>query len=134
MLPSGPCVPEHVQSFTHCENNLGAVSWAESDGAESYTAIAVGQDGHTHMCATNTTTCTWDDLHCGEQYTVHVIANDYLCSSMPSNSTSIRMGKLALCYTVCHQHSTTLSCLKHKIIKSFGREFQRTCITKMNKV
>nr|XP_046247875.1 uncharacterized protein LOC124060678 [Scatophagus argus] len=88
---TGPCVPEHVQSFTHCENNLGSVSWAKSDGAESYMAIAVGLDGHTHMCTTNTTSCTWDDLHCGEQYTVHVIANDYLCSSMPSNSTLIRM-------------------------------------------
>ncbi|XP_044055462.1 uncharacterized protein LOC122877670 [Siniperca chuatsi] len=88
---TGPCVPEHVQSFTHCENNLGSVSWAKSDGAESYMAIAVGQDGHTHMCPTNTTSCTWDDLHCGEQYTIHVIANDYLCTSMLSNSTSIRM-------------------------------------------
>lgn len=90
---SGPCVPEHVQSFTHCENRLGSVSWARSDGAESYMAIAVGQDSHTHMCTTNTTSCTWDDLHCGQQYTIHVIANDYLCSSMPSNSTLIRMGK-----------------------------------------
>lgn len=90
---SGPCVPENVQSFTHCENSLGSVSWAKSDGAESYLAIATGEDGHTHVCATNTTSCTWDDLHCGEKYTVHVIANDYMCSSLPSNSTSIRMGK-----------------------------------------
>ncbi|KAL7397583.1 hypothetical protein ABVT39_024505 [Epinephelus coioides] len=88
---TGPCVPQHVQSFSDCENNLGSATWASSDGAESYLAIAVGQDGHTHMCTTNTTTCAWDDLHCGDQYTVHVIANDYLCSSMPSNSTSIRM-------------------------------------------
>lgn len=90
---SGPCVPEHVQSFTQCEDSVGSVSWAPSDGAESYMAIAVGQDGHTHMCTTNTSSCTWDDLHCGDEYTIHVIANDYLCSSMPSNSTSIRMGK-----------------------------------------
>lgn len=91
---SGPCVPEHVKSFTQCENSLGSVSWGKSDGAESYMAIAIGLDGHTHMCTTNTTSCTWDDLHCGEQYTIHVIANDYLCSSTASNSTSIRMGKL----------------------------------------
>uniref|UniRef100_A0A8P4G5R4 Fibronectin type-III domain-containing protein n=1 Tax=Dicentrarchus labrax TaxID=13489 RepID=A0A8P4G5R4_DICLA len=91
VFKTGPCVPVHVRSFTHCENNLGSVSWAKSDGAESYMAIAVGLDGHTHMCTTNTTICSWDDLHCGEQYTIHIIANDYLCSSMPSNSTSIRM-------------------------------------------
>lgn len=93
---SGPCVPQHVQSFTHCEDSLGSVSWAKSDGAESYMAIAVGLDGHTHMCTTNTTTCTFDDLHCGEQYTIHIIADDYMCSSMPSNSTAIRMGKQAV--------------------------------------
>ncbi|CAJ1061142.1 uncharacterized protein LOC117806306 [Xyrichtys novacula] len=88
---TGPCIPKHVESFTPCENNTGSVSWGKSDGAEFYMAIAVGQDGHTHMCTSNTTICSWDDLHCGEQYTVHVVANDDLCSSMPSNSTSIHM-------------------------------------------
>lgn len=92
---SAPCVPVHVQSFTSCEDSLGSVSWAESDGADSYLAIAVGQEGHTHMCTTNTTSCTWDNLHCGDFYTVHIIANDYMCSSMPSNSTTLRMGKQA---------------------------------------
>ncbi|XP_062419461.1 uncharacterized protein LOC119216595 [Pungitius pungitius] len=89
---TGPCVPGHVQSFVQCENSLGSVSWGNSDGAESYLAIAVGRDNHTHVCTTNTTTCTWDDLHCGERYTVHVVANDDLCSSTASNSTSIQMG------------------------------------------
>lgn len=93
--PSGPCVPLHVQSYTQCENNMGTVSWAPSDGTEYYTAIAVGQDGHTHMCNTNDTVCTWDDLHCSESYTVQVVANDYMCGSAPSNSTIIRMGKVA---------------------------------------
>lgn len=91
---SGPCVPQDVQTFTHCENNLGMASWAMSDGAETYMAIAVGEDSHTHVCVTNTTNCTWDDLHCGDHYSVHVIALDQYCTSMPSNSTArIRMGK-----------------------------------------
>lgn len=95
---TGPCIPRHVQSFSHCENNLGSVSWATSDGADSYVAFAVGRDGHIHMCTTSTTNCTWDDLHCGEVYTIHVVANDYLCSSMPSNSTSLRMGEVLILY------------------------------------
>uniref|UniRef100_A0A3Q2UY66 Uncharacterized LOC102300190 n=1 Tax=Haplochromis burtoni TaxID=8153 RepID=A0A3Q2UY66_HAPBU len=86
-----PCVPAHVQSFTRCEQSLGSVSWAASDGAESYMAIATGQDRHIHTCTTNTTICTWNDLHCGETYTVYVVAMNYVCTSMPSNSTSIRM-------------------------------------------
>ncbi|XP_074523504.1 uncharacterized protein fndc7b [Halichoeres trimaculatus] len=88
---TGPCIPQHVESFTPCENNTGSVSWATHSGTESYMAIAVGQDGHTHVCISNTTVCTFDDLHCGEVYTVHIVANDYLCSSLPSNSTTIHM-------------------------------------------
>lgn len=91
---TAPCKPEHVKSSTHCENNLGSVSWASSDGADSYVAFAVGKDGHVHMCNTSTTNCTWIDLHCGEAYTIHVVAKDHLCSSTPSNSTSLRMGKV----------------------------------------
>ena len=90
---SAPCVPHNVEAFTQCEDHLGSVSWALSDGAEAYTAVAVGQDGHTHMCATTNTTCTWNDLHCGEHYLVHVVAHHDLCESTPSNSTSIRMGE-----------------------------------------
>ncbi|XP_041862145.1 fibronectin-like [Melanotaenia boesemani] len=88
---TGPCIPDHVQSFTHCEDSLGSVSWSMSARAESYLAIATGKDGHTHECATNTTTCSWNTLHCGENYIVNVIALDYLCTSMPSENITIRM-------------------------------------------
>ncbi|MEQ2170475.1 hypothetical protein GOODEAATRI_000588, partial [Goodea atripinnis] len=80
-----------VQSYTRCENSLGSISWTMYAKAESYLAIAVAEDGHIHECTTNTTKCTWNDLHCGEIYTVNVIALDYQCTSMPSNSTTIRM-------------------------------------------
>uniref|UniRef100_A0A3B3BWR1 Fibronectin type-III domain-containing protein n=1 Tax=Oryzias melastigma TaxID=30732 RepID=A0A3B3BWR1_ORYME len=88
---TGPCVPEYVNSFTQCEDNLGSVGWVMGAKADSYLAIAMGEDGHTHQCTTNTTTCTWTDLHCGEVYTVNVIALDYKCASVPSNSTTIKM-------------------------------------------
>ncbi|KAJ8384528.1 hypothetical protein AAFF_G00204430 [Aldrovandia affinis] len=90
---TAPCVPRHVTGYGECEDSVGSVSWARSDGAESYTAVAVGEDDDdTHMCNTDSTSCTWTDLHCGEVYTVHVIANNgYMCSSEPSNSTIINM-------------------------------------------
>uniref|UniRef100_A0A3B3DY87 Fibronectin type-III domain-containing protein n=1 Tax=Oryzias melastigma TaxID=30732 RepID=A0A3B3DY87_ORYME len=53
-----------------------------SDGAETYIAIATGVDSHTHQCLTNTTSCTWTDLHCGEEYTVVVRAKTVNCSSL----------------------------------------------------
>ncbi|XP_012990390.2 uncharacterized protein LOC105029012 isoform X2 [Esox lucius] len=87
---TAPCMPWNVESYTNCENSLGSVSWAESDGAEYYTAVAIGSRGDTHMRVTNTTNCTWEDLHCGDLYTIHIISNDYRCSSSPYNSTTVR--------------------------------------------
>ncbi|KAM7379233.1 hypothetical protein PAMP_004798 [Pampus punctatissimus] len=70
---------------------MGSVSWGPSDGAKTYVAIATGLDGHTRQCLTNTTNCTWDNLHCGEEYTVVVKAKDGNCTSLPSNSSVIYM-------------------------------------------
>uniref|UniRef100_A0A672T9V5 Fibronectin type-III domain-containing protein n=3 Tax=Sinocyclocheilus grahami TaxID=75366 RepID=A0A672T9V5_SINGR len=88
---TAPCVPYHIETYAECENNLGAVSWADSDGTDIYTAIAIGQDGHTHVCITNTTFCIWEELHCGEIYFVQVIASTQICNSEPSDGTVIHM-------------------------------------------
>ncbi|XP_043081301.1 serine-rich adhesin for platelets [Puntigrus tetrazona] len=88
---TAPCVPYHIETYAECENNLGAVSWASSDGADIYTAIAIGQDNHTHVCITNTTHCIWEELHCGENYFVQVIASAQICNSGPSDGTVIHM-------------------------------------------
>uniref|UniRef100_A0A8D3EA47 Fibronectin type-III domain-containing protein n=2 Tax=Scophthalmus maximus TaxID=52904 RepID=A0A8D3EA47_SCOMX len=97
-IPSGPaffktppCIPRDVTTYVQCESNVGSVSWAPSDGAETYVVVATGTDGHDHPCVTNTTSCTWDDLHCGEDYTVVVTAKNDNCTSPPSNSSVIHM-------------------------------------------
>ncbi|XP_017277744.1 serine-rich adhesin for platelets-like [Kryptolebias marmoratus] len=88
---TGPCTPSDVSTSTQCQLNTGSVSWSPSDGAESYVATATGLDGHAHQCLTNTTTCTWDDLHCGDEYTVVVRAKIDSCSSQASNSSVVYM-------------------------------------------
>ncbi|KAM9349923.1 fibronectin [Symphorus nematophorus] len=88
---TAPCIPRHVTTYVQCEPNMGSVSWGPSDGAETYVAIATGLDGHTHLCLTSNTSCTWNDLHCGEEYTVVVRAKDGNCTSLPSNSSVIYM-------------------------------------------
>jgi hypothetical protein len=59
---------------------------------ETYIAVATGLDGHTHECFTNTSSCTWDDLHCGEKYTVHVMARNGNLTGLPSNGSPIHTG------------------------------------------
>lgn len=104
-LSPAPCTPRDLTTYVQCELSTSSVSWGSSDGAKTYTATATGVDGHVHLCHTNTTYCTWDDLHCGEEYTVVVRANGYNCSSRASNSTLISMSMydimkmLQLCWT-----------------------------------
>ncbi|KAJ8274470.1 hypothetical protein COCON_G00090950 [Conger conger] len=86
---TAPCKPQYLQTYIDCLATQGSVNWAASDGAESYMAVAVGQDRHTHMCTTNGTECSWHDLHCGDVYTVHVLAQRSICSSPISNVTTI---------------------------------------------
>ncbi|XP_047445276.1 mucin-4-like [Mugil cephalus] len=86
-----PCTPRDVATYVECEFDTGSMSWAPSDGAETYIAVATGLDGHSHSCVTDNTSCTWSDLHCGEEYTVVVRAKSGNCSSLPSNSSVIHM-------------------------------------------
>ncbi|XP_077077959.1 uncharacterized protein fndc7rs1 [Siphateles boraxobius] len=86
-----PCTPHNLVTHVECNSQVGSVIWGSSDGANMYTATATGNDGHTHLCITNGTSCTWEDLHCGEVYNVTVTANDSHCTSKRSNSTYIHM-------------------------------------------
>lgn len=109
-----------------CEDSVGSVSWAQSDGAESYVAVAVGLDSHTHTCASHNPNCTWDGLHCGNLYGITVIAEDALCSSLPSSSTLIHTG-------TCPRHSSypgihviyVLLC--NKFTKALDRSSANSC-------
>ncbi|XP_032422074.1 uncharacterized protein LOC116722071 [Xiphophorus hellerii] len=88
---TGPCAPRDVVTSAQCKFNVGSVSWAPSNGAESYVARATGLHGHTHLCTTNTTSCSWTDLHCGEQYKIVVGAKADNCTRMSNNSSVIYM-------------------------------------------
>lgn len=88
---TAPCIPSNVTTYAQCMFTMGSVSWGPSDGAKTYTAEATGLDGDTYQCLTSTTSCSWTDLHCGEQYSVVVRANNDNCSSLPSNTSIIYM-------------------------------------------
>ncbi|XP_019712180.1 receptor-type tyrosine-protein phosphatase beta-like [Hippocampus comes] len=90
-VKTSPCIPRDVMTHEQCGANAAAVYWRASDGAITYAAEAIGLDGHSHWCYSNHSNCTWDDLHCGDEYTVLVMAEDEDCASLPSNSSVIYM-------------------------------------------
>uniref|UniRef100_A0A3Q2W6E4 Fibronectin type-III domain-containing protein n=1 Tax=Haplochromis burtoni TaxID=8153 RepID=A0A3Q2W6E4_HAPBU len=91
---TAPCIPRGLATDAECGFDVGSVSWQPTDGAETYIAVATGLDGHTHRCISNTASCTWSDLHCGEEYSVVVRAKSNNCTSLPSNSSIIHMGMI----------------------------------------
>ncbi|KAK0153692.1 Fibronectin type III domain-containing protein 7 [Merluccius polli] len=92
VIHTGPCIPQAVVTIVESNSGVGSVSWTSRNRNETYIAVATGLDSHTHRCVTTNSSCTWNDLHCGEEYTVHVMARNDYCTSLPSNSSVIHMG------------------------------------------
>ena len=87
-----PCMPQAVVTHSECNSSIASVSWNASNINQTYIAVATGLDGHTHPCVTNTSSCTWYDLHCGEAYTVQVMARNGNCTGLPSYGAPIYTG------------------------------------------
>lgn len=90
----GPCPPTNVSTTLDCRTNIGSVSWKHELGAELFIATATENDGHTHTCNTSDSTCQFTDLHCGNTYTVTVVAVEGDCNSSDSVGHEIKTGNI----------------------------------------
>ncbi|KAM7379234.1 hypothetical protein PAMP_004799 [Pampus punctatissimus] len=91
-LETVPCAPENVSATLVCFNHSALVSWVGSPSAVGYNVTATGQDGHTHHCRTNTTSCQLPDIHCGEIYGITVTPYSESCVGNPSAAYSFKAG------------------------------------------
>uniref|UniRef100_A0A8C7MJV8 Fibronectin type-III domain-containing protein n=1 Tax=Oncorhynchus kisutch TaxID=8019 RepID=A0A8C7MJV8_ONCKI len=91
-LRTGACPPTNVTTSLQCDGNMGTVSWTAVARADMYLATATGDDGHTHTCSSNSTDCSFPDLHCAETYAVTVVTMDRACYSDPSPDVELRTG------------------------------------------
>ncbi|XP_056116347.1 uncharacterized protein fndc7rs1 isoform X2 [Rhinichthys klamathensis goyatoka] len=92
-IASAPCTPQGVNGTVDCVTNSAWVSWEVDMGAESYTVLAVGDDGQNTTCSSANSTCNVPDLGCGKSYTFQVTASNAACRSPPSNSFQLETGK-----------------------------------------
>ncbi|MEQ2202743.1 hypothetical protein XENOCAPTIV_014207 [Xenoophorus captivus] len=88
-----PCAPENVSTTTLCTTHSALITWVGSPGAVGHNVTLTGQDGHTHLCHTNSTTCHLTDLHCGETYSVTATPYSRTCTGTQSAPYSFRAGK-----------------------------------------
>ncbi|XP_074544742.1 uncharacterized protein LOC141804293 [Halichoeres trimaculatus] len=95
MLETVPCAPENVSAALVCSNHSALVSWVGSPSATGYNVTAMGQEGRTRQCHSNTTSCQIPDIHCGETYNVTVTPFSKTCTGNPSSSYVLKTGLCA---------------------------------------
>lgn len=77
-----------------CSTNQAVVSWRASGGALSYKVTAQSSQGAgTSSCEGTDQTCTLTNLTCGQTYMVQVVAQDDVCSSLPSPAVKFQSGR-----------------------------------------
>uniref|UniRef100_A0A8C5HBY8 Uncharacterized LOC114458429 n=2 Tax=Gouania willdenowi TaxID=441366 RepID=A0A8C5HBY8_GOUWI len=85
---SGPCAPSNISVSSSCEDS--SVSWSHVPGAHAYVATAIADDGHVHMCSSNSSnSCVFTELSCGQTYVVTVVTVDGECYSDPSSAEQL---------------------------------------------
>uniref|UniRef100_A0A3Q2XK19 Fibronectin type-III domain-containing protein n=1 Tax=Hippocampus comes TaxID=109280 RepID=A0A3Q2XK19_HIPCM len=62
-LQTAPCAPVNISATLVCFNHSALVSWVGSSSAVEYTVTSTGQNGHTHQCHSNTTSCQLSHIH-----------------------------------------------------------------------
>lgn len=90
-----PCVPTDVVVKMDCAENEAIVTWRASEGALSYKVSAKSSEGSMSLCESTDPVCTLTDLKCGQAYFVQVVAEDDICSSLPSPTIEFNSGRTA---------------------------------------
>ena len=90
--PTVPCVPTGLAAERTCGESSVEVTWAASRGAQRYAVTAVA-DGHRAECSSNGTTCTLQELMCGQVYSVTMVAINDDCSTAESAAVTLNTGK-----------------------------------------
>ena len=69
--------------------------WSPVPGAGIYIATATAHNGNSDTCnSTSANSCSFTDLHCGENYSVSVVAADRGCHSAPSPVVELKTGEM----------------------------------------
>ncbi|XP_058478916.1 mucin-4-like [Solea solea] len=87
-----PCTPQNVSATLGCLNHSASVTWAGSPSAIGYNVTLTSQDGHTHHCHSDTSSCDVPDIHCGETYSITVTPFSMTCTGNQSAAYSFSSG------------------------------------------
>ncbi|XP_029988577.1 fibronectin-like [Sphaeramia orbicularis] len=85
-IQSAPCKPEAVSVALVCSTHMASVTWQNSGPDQMDMVSAVDSRGTTHECSSTTSNCTFEQLTCGESYTISVVGEAETCTSDPASA------------------------------------------------
>lgn len=99
-----------------CTTNSATVQWTAVLGAESYRAVAMGDNGTQLMCTSQGTSCRINGLDCGQSYVVHVTPVSESCTNLLNSTTAtFQTGEKPLVAKLqWHSHQCTYVMLSSK--------------------
>ena len=93
----------------HCAEGAINVSWSPNPDAQYFHVAAVSNTGARLYCNSSSTTCTINNLPCGQHYNVTVLSVRDDCESQPSAVIETSSGKL---HTVrCTRYTQCVHCI-----------------------
>lgn len=97
-LCPAPCLPENVVAELNCNSNVLSVQWQQTpgDADDTYTALAIGNDGYQASCNSTSTSCSISNLQCGQTYEVAVTSSSINCSIIAGSDYRVQSGTWAL--------------------------------------
>ncbi|XP_056336881.1 uncharacterized protein fndc7rs1 [Danio aesculapii] len=95
-INSAPCIPQGVNGTVDCVTNSAWVSWDVDNSTDTYTVLAVGDNGQNSTCISSNSVCHVPDLGCGRRFTFQVTASNGACVSLPSKSFKLETAPCAL--------------------------------------
>uniref|UniRef100_A0A3Q3MAQ3 Fibronectin type III domain containing 7b n=1 Tax=Mastacembelus armatus TaxID=205130 RepID=A0A3Q3MAQ3_9TELE len=80
-LSPAPCTPQNVTVNAQCAKGAIAVSWSLNPDAQYFHVVAVSNTGARLHCNTSESTCTINNLPCGQKYNITVLSVRDGCES-----------------------------------------------------
>ena len=89
---TAPCQPESPVLTLNCSSNVVSVGWDNAGPDQGHRVTAVDDQGVSATCNSSSSSCTFQPLSCGLEYSFSVLGYTEQCQSEPSATLLQRTG------------------------------------------
>lgn len=118
-----PCPPTVISKDYTCGTSSAVFRWSDAAGSTGFLAQLAGE-GYQNSCPTTNTSCAFQNLPCGLDLNLTVLAQGAQCNSTPGVSEFLQTGNI--CTTILGSTSKTSLALKLEM-KTFLKSMSCIC-------